>query len=94
MCAHTLKGNFGSDVSVTLKVTFDLHSTEWQLRANMSTHVKHKACKFDAIHSVVAHSTENRFSYTERRDSHLGLPISRLNFHKNSSPLSQLSPGV
>ena len=68
MCAHTLKGNFGSDVSVTLKVTFDLHSTEWQLRANMSTHVKHKACKLDAIHSVVAHSTD---SHTLKGETHI-----------------------
>ena len=35
-CTHTLKGNFGSDVKVTLNVTFDLHTQAWMRRATHS----------------------------------------------------------
>ena len=37
---HTLKGSFGSDVSVTLNVTFDLHSKGKRMCASHSSHVK------------------------------------------------------
>ena len=78
-CTHTLNGNFGSDVSVTLKVTFDLHSTEWQVRASQLTPGKYTAWNFEVCHCVVAQS--EKIPNAERRDSHLDLSIRFLGIH-------------